>query len=300
MARSVSGLRSRRAGWAARCGVVVAALLLSVSAQAIETDALARAVSQAETTLSARIGVAVIDTASGTIWQHRGHERFPLNSTHKVFSCAAALARADRHETDMDAEVPIDTAALVAYSPVTGKVPMGGTMTVRGLCEAAVSASDNTAANLVSKAIGGPRVATAFLRSIGDEMTRLDRLEPELNEATPGDVRDTTTPLAAAESLQSLVLGNALSRPARAELREWMLHDRVADALLRAGVPKDWRIADKSGAGGHGSRSIIAVAWPPERPPLVVAIYITQTDASMAARDQAIARIGAALVTVFQ
>ena len=283
-----------------RTGVVVAALMLDVSARAIETDALTRAVSQAETTLSARVGVAVIDIGSGMVWQHRGHERFPLNSTHKVFSCAAALARADRHETDMNAEVPIDAAALVAYSPVTGKVPADGTMSVRELCQAAVSASDNTAANLVSKAIGGPRAVTAFLRSIGDETTRLDRLEPDLNEATPGDVRDTTTPLAAAESLQSLVLGNALSRPARTELTEWMLDDRVASALLRAGLPGDWRIADKSGAGGHGSRSIIAVAWPPARPPVVVAIYITQTDAAMAARDRAIARIGAALATVFR
>jgi beta-lactamase class A len=113
-------------------------------------------------------------------------------------------------------------------------------------------------------------------------------------------VRDTTTPLAAAESLQSLLLGDALSRPARAELRQWMLNDRVADALLRSGLPKDWRVADKSGAGGHGSRAIIAVAWPPERPPVVVAIYITQTDAPMAARDHAIAHIGSALATAFR
>jgi beta-lactamase class A len=280
--------------------VLAATLIVGVPAKAIEIGALDGAVTRAESALRARIGVAVIDTASGTVWQRRGGERFPLNSTHKVFSCAAALARADRHEMDMEAVIPIDTTALVAYSPVTAKVPAGGTMSLRQLCRAAVSFSDNTAANLVAGAIGGPTAVTAFLRAIGDGTTRLDRLEPELNQAAPGDVRDTTTPLAAAESLQSLLLGDALSRPARAELRQWMLNDRVADALLRSGLPKDWRVADKSGAGGHGSRSIIAVAWPPERPPVVVAIYITQTDAPMAARDHAIAHIGSALATAFR
>ncbi|EPR37100.1 hypothetical protein dsx2_1043 [Desulfovibrio sp. X2] len=132
-------------------------------------------------------------------------------------------------------------------------------------------------------------------RDARDGATRLDRAEPELNEATPGDPRDTTTPAAAAASLAAVVLGDALAPSSRAAVTDWMLHDQVADGLLRAALPPDWRIADKTGAGGHGSRSIIAVVWPPERKPLVVAIYITQTEAPLPAANLAIARIGRVL-----
>ncbi|GAB3215907.1 MAG: Beta-lactamase [Pseudomonadota bacterium] len=266
----------------------------------MDTGILDLAVTQEETTLQARVGVAVIDTDSGLTWQHRGDERFPLNSTHKAFSCAAVLAQADRHKLNLEQAIPIERTALVTYSPVTERVPPGGTLTLRELCRAAVSISDNTAANLALDAIGGARTFTAFMRSIGDDKTRLDRREPELNEATPGDARDTTTPIAAARSLQTLLLDGVLSAPARNELTQWMLGDQVADALLRAGLPRDWQIADKSGAGGHGSRSIIAVVWPPKRSAVIVAIYITQTAASMSASNQAVSRIGSALAKALQ
>lgn len=274
--------------------------LICTSAYAMDTGILDLAVTQEETTLQARVGVAVIDTDSGLTWQHRGDERFPLNSTHKAFSCAAVLAQADRHKLNLEQAIPIERTALVTYSPVTERVPPGGTLTLRELCRAAVSISDNTAANLALDAIGGARTFTAFMRSIGDDKTRLDRREPELNEATPGDARDTTTPIVAARSLQTLLLDGVLSAPARNELTQWMLGDQVADALLRAGLPRDWQIADKSGAGGHGSRSIIAVVWPPKRSAVIVAIYITQTAASMSASNQAVSRIGSALAKALQ
>lgn len=160
--------------------------LICTSAYAMDTGILDLAVTQEETTLQARVGVAVIDTDSGLTWQHRGDERFPLNSTHKAFSCAAVLAQADRHKLNLEQAIPIERTALVTYSPVTERVPPGGTLTLRELCRAAVSISDNTAANLALDAIGGARTFTAFMRSIGDDKTRLDRREPELNEATPG------------------------------------------------------------------------------------------------------------------
>ena len=275
--------------------VLACTSLLGKPACAMDVGILAREVAQEESSLQARIGVAVIDTGTGQIWQHRGEERFPLNSTHKAFTCAAVLAQADNKKIRMDLPILINREALVRYSPVTGKVPSGGSQSLRELCRAAVSVSDNTAANLALNAIGGPPSFTTFMRSMGDNETRLDRLEPELNEANPGDARDSTTPLAAARSLQKLLLGDFLSTTARTELTQWMLDDQVADALLRAGLPKDWRIADKSGAGGHGSRSIIAVIWPPERSAVVIAIYITQTTASMSASNQAVSRIGSAL-----
>ena len=156
-----------------------------------------------------------------------------------------------------------------------------------------MSYSDNTAANVVFDAIGGATGFNAYMRSIGDEETQLDRKEPELNEGTPGDVRDTTTPNAMVNSLRKILLGDALSVSSRSELTQWMLDDQVAGALLRASLPSDWKIADKTGAGGYGSRSIVAVIWPPSKQPLVTGIYITQTKASMQASNQAIARIGA-------
>jgi beta-lactamase class A len=135
----------------------------------------------------------------------------------------------------------------------------------------------------------------SFLRSVGDDVGRLDRWETDLNEARPGDPRDTTTPAAAAHTLRELVLGRALSPASREKLTEWLLGDRVGDALLRAGLPKDWKIADKTGAGGNGARGIVAVIWPPNRRPVTVAIHIAETAASMADRNAAIAEIGAAL-----
>ena len=168
-------------------------------------------------------------------------------------------------------------------------------MTLGALCQAAVSYSDNTAANLAFDAIGGSTGFNAFMRSLGDEQTRLDRKEPDLNEATPGDLRDTTTPKAIVHSLKKALLDDGLSALSQAALKQWMLDDQVASALLRAALPANWRIADKTGAGGYGSRSIIAVIWPPSQQPLVVAIYITQTTAPMTDSNKAVARIGAVL-----
>ncbi|EPR37176.1 hypothetical protein dsx2_1119 [Desulfovibrio sp. X2] len=271
------------------------ALESTASADTMDTARLAEAVQNEEAALHARIGMAVSDTNGGDVWQYRGDERFPLNSTHKVFACAALLARVDAGVLAPDRRVSITESMLVVYSPITKKHLAPETMTLSEVCRASVSYSDNTAGNVVVDAAGGPAAVTAFMRSIGDGVTRLDRAEPELNEAAPGDPRDTTTPAAAAASLARVVLGDALAPSSRAALTDWMLHDQVADGLLRAALPPDWRIADKTGSGGHGSRSILAVVWPPKRSPLVVAIYITQTEASVQDANLAIARIGRVL-----
>ena len=152
-----------------------------------------------------------------------------------------------------------------------------------------------TAANLILTALGGPEAVTDFLRRIGDRTTRLDRYEPELNAATPGDPRDTTTPDAMAQTLKQLLIGDALSPSARAQLESWMTANAVADRLLRAKLPKGWRIADRSGAGGHGTRGVIAVLRPPEGAPLVVAIYMDGQRHDLKTRDAAIAEIGRAI-----
>jgi len=270
-------------------------LPLAASAQGFDPAPLARVVEDASERLSARIGVAVIDTETGKRWSARGEQRFPTNSTFKAFLCAALLNRGDKGTADPDREVTIRHSDIVSYSPVTEKRVGGAPVSLRELCAITVTVSDNAAANLVLKEIGGPEGLTAYLRGIGDDVTRADRWEPDSNTGTPGDDRDTTSPTAAAETLQKLVLGDALSVETRRELTDWLIGNKVGDATLRAGLPKDWRIADKTGAGANGSRSNIAVIWPEGREPVVIAVYITATQASFDDRNRTIARIGRAL-----
>lgn len=262
---------------------------------AIDTAKLIATVQGEESALGARIGMAVFDANTRTTWQYRGDEQFPLNSTHKTFSCAALLSKVDDKSLSINQSVAISKDMLIAYSPITEKSLSPQTITLGEICRAAVSYSDNTAANIVFDAIGGEAGFNTYMQSIGDKQTRLDRKEPELNESTPGDVRDTTTPNAIVNSLRKILLGDVLSVSSRSKLTQWMLDDQVAGALLRASLPPDWKIADKTGAGGYGSRSIVAVIWPPKKQPLVVGIYITQTKASLQASNQAIARIGEVL-----
>jgi beta-lactamase class A len=274
---------------------LIAALLLATPAHALDEARLTAAAKAEEATLSARVGAAALDTATGKLWGYRADERFPMDSTHKAFSCAALLAKADKGELSLDDRVSINPADILSYAPVTQK-KVGAEMSLAEICAAAIGVSDNTAANLVLRAIGGPGGVTALLRSLGDATSRLDRTEPDLNESLPGDPRDTTTPAAAVADLDKLVNGRALQPASRERLTQWMVDDRVAGALLRASLPSGWRIADKTGSGERGSRGIVAVIWPPGRAPLVVAVYIAETSASLDARNAGVARIGAALV----
>jgi len=253
------------------------------------------AVQDTETSLSARVGVSVIDTETGAVWQHRGDELFPTNSTFKAFLCAALLDAGAKGTVDPDLKVTVREADLVSYSPVTKKLVDGAPLSLRELCKITVTISDNAAANLVLQAIGGPEALNVYLRGIGDDVTRSDRWEPDSNTGIPGDVRDTTSPNAAARTLRKLVLEETLPADERKLLTAWLVGNKVGDATLRAGLPEGWRIADKTGAGGNGSRNNIAVIWPEGRKPVVIAIYITQTEASFEARNKAIAELGTAL-----
>jgi beta-lactamase class A len=274
----------------------LALLALASPAYAFDAARLTAAARAEETALSARLGAAVLDTATGQLWRYHADERFPLVSTHKAFTCAALLAKVDKGEAWLDRRVVILATDIEPYSPVTQDRIAPDAMSLSELCAATLSVSDNTAANFVVAAVGGPDGVTAFFRTLGDQTSRLDRTEIDLNEATPGDVRDTTTPAAAVADLDKILLGGALKPVSRERLTHWMMDDRVAGPLLRAALPEDWRIADRSGAGGHGARGIVAVLWPPDRAPLVAAIYLTDTAASIQARNAAIAHIGAALV----
>ncbi len=169
-------------------------------------------------------------------------------------------------------------------------------MPISELCDAAIRYSDNTAANLLLGTIGGPAGVTAFARSIGDTMTRLDRTEPDLNQALPGDPRDTTTPAAMLHCMQVLLLGNVLSGASLSQLQGWMLRNTTGDSCLRAGLPRDWRVADKTGSGDNGTRNDIAVVWPPQSGPILVCVYLTgATGVTPDQRNTTIASVGRAV-----
>jgi beta-lactamase class A len=211
-------------------------------------------------------------------------------STFKFLAAAYVLTRVDRGEERLDRRITFTAADLVTYSPVT-ETRVGQGMTVAELCDAAITLSDNTAGNLLLQSFGGPAGLTTYARSIGDVVTRLDRIEPTLNEATPGDPRDTTTASAMLSNLQRIVLGNSLSAASRARIAEWLRANRTGDARLRAGFPKAWRIGDKTGSGEHGATNDIAVAWPPRRAPFLAAVYYAESTETGDQRNAVLAEV---------
>ncbi|KNX42327.1 Beta-lactamase TEM precursor [Roseovarius tolerans] len=273
---------------------LLALIVLTCGPAAAAQDALRQTVQDVEARIGGRIGYAVTDLNSGQEWGSRPDERFPMSSTFKALLCGVILARVDAGAEALDRRITFGRDDLVTYSPVTDR-HLGTGMTVGELCRAAITMSDNTAGNLLLATIGGPEGFTETLRDMGDATTRLDRWETALNEGAPGDERDTTTPRAALSTLQALLFGDMLTAASRQQLSDWMIADAVADDLLRASLPEGWIIGDKSGAGGHGSRSIIAVVWPTPNHPALVTIFMTGADADMTDRNAAIAEIGAAI-----
>ncbi|CAN5730062.1 class A beta-lactamase [soil metagenome] len=260
-------------------------------------DSIAEAIAAAETASGGRLGVCILDTATGRRVGHRVDERFPMCSTFKLLAAACVLQRVDAGHEQLARPIAIPRSAILAHSPLT-EPRVGGRMTMAELCEAAITQSDNAAANLMLASFGGPAGLTRYLRTLGDSTTRLDRNEPTLNESTPGDPRDTTTPAAMLGLLQTLLLGKALKPASRDQLRDWLLANKTGDGRLRARLPAGWRVGDKTGSGAHGSHNDVGIVWPPGRPPLLVATYLTQTEAPMEQRNATLAAIGALLPVI--
>jgi len=244
-----------------------------------------------------RLGVSAINTGNGVRLQYQADQAFPFCSTFKVILCGAVLARPGTLDDVLSQRIHYTQADVVNYSPIS-KAHVADGMTVAALCQAALQYSDNTAANMLIGLVGGPAAVTSFARSIGDSAFRLDRLETSLNDAVPGDPRDTTTPAAMADSLNTLVLGNTLAADARAQLRTWMLGNTTGDKRIRASAPGGWQVGDKTGTGDYGTANDIAVLWPGTgAAPYVVTIYHTQTQASATPRDDVIASAAQIVLT---
>jgi len=243
-----------------------------------------------EKQLGLRIGLAALDTGSGNSIFYRESERFLMCSTFKVMLVAATLARVDAGRDRLDREIHYQKSDLLEYAPETTK-NLGRGMSVRALCAAAVTVSDNTAANLLFAGVDGPDGLTGFTRKLGDSRTRFDRTEGALNIAD-GE-RDTTTPSAMLANLKDVLLGDALSAGSRKQLADWMIACSTGLTRLRGGLPSGWRAGDKTGSGANGQLNDVAILWPPgNRAPVLVCAYTEGNKQGDAADERALADIG--------
>jgi beta-lactamase class A len=241
-----------------------------------------------------RLGVAALDIQTGGRCGHRADELFPMCSTFKLLASGAILARVDAGKDRLDRHIQFQASDLVPNSPITKDRVGGEGMTLAELCEAAMTVSDNTAANMLLTVLDGPAGLTAYARSFGDAVTRLDRIEPQLNEAIPGDPRDTTSPAAMLSDLQTLIFGNALSAAGKDQLGRWLLANKTGDARLRARLPSGWRVGDKTGSGERGTTNDVGIIFPPGRMPILIAVYLTETSVADAQRNAILAAVGRA------
>jgi beta-lactamase class A len=289
--------RLLRVAAAGLAGLVVMGRAGRVQAAAVLRERFVDELKRLEYESCGRLGVTLLDTGTGQQFGHRMDERFPMCSTFKVLAAGAVLHGVDAGKESLARRIYFSDADLVTHSPETQKHvgPIG--MTVAELCEAALTLSDNTAGNLLLASIGGPQGLTAFVRSLADDTTRLDRIETELNEAAPGDPRDTTTPNAMASDLRALVLGEVLSAKSRVQLVGWLAANTTGGKRLRAGLPAGWRAGDKTGTGERGTANDVAVIWPPDRAPFIVTAYLTGAAVSADRQNAIIAGVGRAVTT---
>ena len=279
-------------GMTRRAALGAAALLLPMPALANDEgyDAPGRRVAVMEKQLGLRIGVGALDTGSGNSIFYRESERFLMCSTFKVMLVAAILARADAGQEHLDRVIHYQKSDLLEYAPETTK-NLGQGMSVRALCAAAVTVSDNTAANLLFASMGGSAALTLFAQRLGDSRTRFDRIEGALN--IPDAERDTTLPAAMLADLKDILLGDALSAGSRKQLVDWMVACTTGLTRIRAGLPAGWRAGDKTGSGGNGQLNDVAILWPPgNRAPVLVCAYTVGNKPSDPAYEKALADIG--------
>ncbi|MGE7880053.1 class A beta-lactamase [Peribacillus muralis] len=239
-----------------------------------------------EEKFDAKLGIFALDTGTNQTVTYNPDERFAYASTHKALAVGALLQQ--KSIKDLDQRITYTSEDLVNYNPITEKHVDTG-MTLKELSDASIRYSDNTAGNLILKQLGGPAGFKKALKEMGDDVTSPERIEPDLNEVNPGETHDTSTPRALASSLQAFTLGDALPKEKREILIDWMKRNTTGDALIRAGVPKDWEVADKTGAGSYGTRNDIAIIWPPKGDPIVLAVLSSRDKKDAEYNDKLIA-----------
>lgn len=276
------------------CAAVAATLATSACAHAFTSlqREFVAAVAAIQLRVGGRIGAYMLDTQSHLELEFNGRERFAMCSTFKLMLVAAILKRVAAGGLALDDRLPVRAQDMVPYAPITSTHVTEGSMSVRDLCAAAMTLSDNAAANILLEPLGGPAALTKFLRAIGDQVTRLDRTEVELNTNLPGDPRDTTTPQAMALSMQKVLVGDVLPTQSRLQLIAWMQQSTTGLSRLRASMPADWKAGDKTGNGSNGAANNLMVASPPGRSAVIAAVYMSESQQPVSALDQAHAQIG--------
>ena len=258
---------------------------------------------QAMTALEARLGgqagFSALDTASGRTLSWRGGERFVMCSSFKWLLAAAIQKQVEEGRLKSDQVIRYTAKALLSHSPRTEARLRDGGMTVDDLCAAVVEVSDNGGANLLLEQIGGPQGLTGFLRGIGDSVTRLDRNELSLNSNLPGDPRDTTTPDAMVGTMKRILTGDVLQPGLREKLLDWLRKSETGAGRLRAGLPRDWTAGDKTGTGTRGATVDNAIIWPPGRPPILAAAYLSGSGKPLKDLEAAHAEMGRLAAAAF-
>lgn len=247
-----------------------------------------------ERRIGGRVGVAALNTATGAWMTQRLAARFAMCSTFKWLLAAQMLAMDTQAPGLLAQQMRVSESDLLEYAPAARQHIARGSMSVEEACAGAVILSDNTCANLLLARAGGPEGFTRFLRANGDGVTRLGRIEPDLNMVALGDERDTTTPYAMVLALQRFLLTDiVLNAAARERLIGWMIESPTGRERLRAGLPPDWRVGDKTGTwtGEHNATNDVAIAWPPGRAPILIAVYLSASTAPFAERNAAHAEI---------
>ena len=242
--------------------------------------------------IGGRVGAYMLDTQSRLALAFNARERFAMCSTFKWLLAAAILQRVEAGTLALDERLLVRKEDMVPHAPITSTHLAEGSMTVRDLCAAAVTVSDNAAANILLAPLGGPAALTQFLRDIGDSVTRLDRMEVALNTNLPGDPRDTTTPAAMAHSMEKVLLGDVLTEQSRQHLIAWLRQASTGTRRLRSAVPAEWLPGDKTGNGANGAANDLLIAWPPGRSAVIGAVYLSESTQPVSALDQAHAEIG--------
>lgn len=269
--------------------------LATASEDTVPSKEFTARISTLEKESSGRIGISVISANGTPLLSYRENERFAMCSTFKALLGAAILSRVDTNMEALDRPISYKSSDILAYAPITKDNLSTGHMTVSELNAASIQYSDNTAANLLLDAIGGPKALTEYLRSIGDNTTRLDRNEPSLNTNMPGDLRDTSTPKAMAETLHKILIGDYLSPASKEQLKAWMVGNTTGANKLRAGFDNFWVVGDKTGSGGNGASNDVAIVFPRGLDPFIVTVFYTGSAASNDTKSAVIADV--ALIT---
>lgn len=256
-------------------------------------------ITQLETVYGGRIGVSAWNANDGQQLHYRENERFAMCSTFKLLLVANVLQRIDQKQEKLERLISYDKSEILEYAPVTSQYLDKGSMTVAALSKAALQLSDNTAANLLLNTLGGPQGLTDYLRSLGDNTTRLDRIEPNLNSNLAEDPRDTTTPKAMLFTLKTILLGDTLSEASKQRLIHWLMGNQTGDDKIRAGVPATWLVGDKTGSGANGANNDVAIIWPESGQPYLLIVYYSGSEHSKNEKNAVIAKISQSVSKVF-